>query len=127
MFQGILVCLILVAASLARPASGVELAPFPVRNLSPLALVRGLAVAEAARLNRPGQTSARLNFDLANHATETESENESILLDGETYVATLGVRYGSSERLQLGLDLPWISHQQGTLDGFIRDWHDFFG
>jgi len=127
MFRRILACLSLVAVSLARSALGVELAPFPVRNLSPLVQVRSLAIAGPARLNRPGQTTARLDFDLANHATESNVGIESILLDGETYVATLGLRYGTGEDLQLGLDLPWVSQQRGFLDGFIRDWHDFFG
>ncbi len=123
----ILACSILILAGLTRFALGVELGPFPVRNFSPLALVRGLPVADPARLNRPGSYTARLGLDIANNATETEREKESILLDGETYVATLGVRYGIAEGLQLGLDLPWVGQRQGSLDNFIRDWHDFFG
>jgi hypothetical protein len=47
-------------------------------------------------------------------------------LDGTTYIATLGLRYGLNENLQLGIDLPWVWHAEGFLDGFISDFHDFF-
>ncbi len=126
MFLRALICTVFVAASAALPAWGVELSPFLVRNFSPPALVHGLAVAESARLNPTGQLSARLGFDLASNATINDSANESILLDGESYVTTLGLRYGISERLQVGVELPWVAHNNGSLDGFIKDWHDFF-
>ncbi len=37
------------------------------------------------------------------------------------------MRYGLAERLQVGIDLPWVSQSKGSLDGFIEDLHDFFG
>ena len=127
MFLRTLICSLLAAVCAVLPAWGVELTPFPVRNLSPPALVHGLAVAEAARLNPQGRFSARLGLDIVSNATVSDSTNESILLDGESYVTTLGLRYGIAERLQVGLDLPWIAHSEGSLDGFVQDWHKFFG
>lgn len=118
---------LLVTVTTALPARAVELTPFAVRNFAPFALVHGLPVAEAARLNQPGQVTARLAFDLASNATLNESGNEAILLDGESYVTTVGLRYGVTERLQIGLDVPWVAHNQGSLDSFIEDWHRFFG
>ncbi len=112
---------------IATPSLALDLTPFQVRNFSPTALVHGLSIAETPRLLPTGKTALQASFDLANHATLDTSSNEAILLDGETYVATLGLRYGLSDQLQVGIDLPWVWHSGGFLDSFISDWHDFFG
>jgi len=108
-------------------AAAFEFAPLRVRNLTPTVLVQSLATAEPARLAVPGTYKAFLDLDLASHAILSSSGGEEILLDGETLVATLGLRHGLGERLQIGFDLPWVRHGRGSLDGFISDWHNFFG
>lgn len=105
----------------------VELTPFSVRNLSPTALVHGLAIAESSKVLSPGEKMGQFSFDLVNNATSNQSLNETIILDGETYIGTLSIRYGLSERIQVGLFFPYIHHSGGFLDSFISDWHDFFG
>ena len=125
--QRTLIWVILFLAGTVLPAWGLDLRPFAVRNLSPLALVHGVISSEPARLNGPGRTSVRLGFDLASSASLSQTEDESLRLDGETRVLTLGIRYGVTERLQIGVDLPWVHHSEGDLDSFIRNWHDFFG
>ncbi len=110
----------------ANPALALDLSPFQVRNLSPTALVHGLAIAETPNLLPAGKTALQTHFDLANNATLNTRSGESIQLDGETYIATLGLRYGLSDQLQVGIDLPWVWHSEGFMDGFISDWHDFF-
>lgn len=127
MFPRLLLCLTLLMTAVVLPAWGVELTPFSVRNFSPTALVKGLPVAESARVNPPGQFSTRLGFDISNIATDNKQDDEIILLDGETYVATLALRYGLAEQLQVGIDLPWVWQSKGFLDGFIEDFHDLFG
>ena len=127
MLKRILICAILGTTCVVLPAWGVELTPFSVRNLSPPALTKGLPVAESVRLNQPGQTSARLGFDISSIASDNHRDDELIVLDGETYVATLGLRYGLAEHLQVGFDLPWIWQSKGFLDNFIENYHDFFG
>jgi hypothetical protein len=123
----ILICAMLGMSCVAFPAWGVELSPFSVRNLSPPTLVKGLPVAESVRVNQPGQFSARLGFDISNIASDNSQVDEAIVLDGETYVATIGLRYGLAEHLQIGIDTPWIWQNKGFLDGFIENFHDFFG
>lgn len=112
---------------LLKIGHAVELTPFSVRNLSPTALVHGLAIAESSNVLSPGAKMAQVSFDLVNNATSNQSLNEAIILDGETYIGTLSIRYGLSERLQAGIDIPYIQHANGFLDSFISDWHDFFG
>jgi hypothetical protein len=123
----ILVYLVLVTASMALPAWGLEMAPFPVRNFSPTALIHSLPIAETPYLLSTGKMALHTSFDLANHSSLNTNSNEAILLDGESYIATFGLRYGLSDTLQVGIDLPWVWHSEGFLDSFIGDWHDFFG
>jgi hypothetical protein len=127
MFKRILIYAGLITATTVLPAWGVELAPFAVRNFSPPALVHGLPVAESARVNQPDQFSSRLGLDVSNIATDDDRSGENIVLDGETYVANLGLRYGLAKHLQVGIDLPWVWHSKGFLDGFIENFHDLFG
>jgi hypothetical protein len=63
----------------------------------------------------------------SSHSTRDAGDGESVLFDGET--RRLGFRYrrGVSERLELGIDVPWVSHESGGLDGFIDRWHSIFG
>jgi hypothetical protein len=105
----------------------VELTPFSVRNLSPTALVHGLAIAESSKVLSPGDKMGQFSFDIVNNAILNQSLNETIILDGETYIGTLSLRYGLAKQIQLGFDLPYIHHSGGFLDSFISDWHDFFG
>lgn len=127
MWLRILVCLALVTASTALPAGALEMTPFAVRNVSPAALVHGLSIAETPYLLSTGEVKLNASFDLANQSALNIENNEAIVLDGESYIATFGVRYGLSNTLQLGIDLPWVWHSKGSLDGFISDWHDVFG
>lgn len=123
----LLLCFSLLLIGTTAPAFGLELTPFVVRNLAPPVLVQAAAAAEPARLNQAGRLSTRLGFELASNASLDPGAREAILLDGETAVTTLGLRYGLKERWQVGIDLPWISHNDGFLDSFIENWHDFFG
>ena len=116
-----------VILGIATPSQALDLTPFPVRNFSPTALVHGLSIAETPHLLPTGKTTLHTSFDLASHATLDTSSSEAILLDGESYIATLGLRYGLSDTLQVGIDLPWVWHSEGFMDSFITDWHDFFG
>ncbi|PLX76138.1 MAG: hypothetical protein C0614_10360 [Desulfuromonas sp.] len=126
MARSVLICTILAALYPCCPAWGLELTPFAVRNLSPPVLTHSLTVPEPARLSQAGQLVMRLGFELASNASINDSGGEVIVLDGETYVTTLGMRYGLPRRLQVGFDLPYIKHSGGHLDGFIEGWHDFF-
>jgi len=114
-------------AAIPPHAPAVELTPFTVRNLAPPALVQSIAAAEPARLIPPGRLAIRFSLGLANNASINQDAGEQVTLDGETLVTTLGLRYGLTNRLQVGLEVPWIHHGPGNFDGFIRDWHDFFG
>lgn len=127
MWFRILFYLVLVTASTALPAGALEITPFAVRNFSATALVHGLSMAETPYLLPSGEAQLNASFDLVNQSTLNIENNATLVLDGESSITTLGFRYGLSDTLQLGIDLPWVWHAKGSLDGFISDWHDFFG
>jgi len=108
------------------PAQAFDFAPFRARNLTPTSLVQTLSTAEPARLLASGASKVSLDLDLASHAIVSNQGAEQLQLDGETLVTTIGLRRGLNKQLQVGFDLSWINHDQGSLDGFISDWHDFF-
>lgn len=101
--------------------------PYYLRNHSPFLQVFGLPAPEGGALTPPGTFSTRLASSLANHADTGENTSEAIVLDGETYYADLVLRYGLSERWELGLDLPYVAHRDGKLDNLIEGWHELFG
>lgn len=100
--------------------------PFRAGNRNPLVQIYGMPAAMSADINSAGNSSVAINADVANAFSVDDQGAESIMLDGESYRANLHWRYGVMDKLELGIDLPWISHQGGGLDGFIEDWHDTF-
>jgi len=108
-------------------APAIELIPFATNNQSPLIQIYGLPHAEPAAILENGQVSARLTLDVANNFTFLNTDTESVMLDGETYRSTLALRYGYNDRFEVGIDIPYVSHNGGFLDGFIENWHDTFG
>jgi len=53
--------------------------------------------------------------------------HEALELDGETLRLTLVLRYGLPNRMEIGLDIPHVSHDGGVTDGFIDAFHDVTG
>lgn len=100
---------------------------FYSRNQNPFIQVFGLPAAESAALTEKNQIDGRVVLDLANNFSLGVTDNERIILDGESNRITCAFRYGLTESVELGFDIPYISHERGTLDNFISDWHDFFG
>jgi hypothetical protein len=107
-------------------APAMDLVPFSTTNQNPMTAVYGLPAAAPATVLAQGKTSAELRADIASSFTRDTRAGESILLDGETYRFTLALRRGIGERLEVGLEIPYVMHREGFLDSFIIDWHDFF-
>lgn len=100
---------------------------FPLRNHNPFLQIFGLPPFEAATLAADGALEYDLSVDVANHADAGDNAFEEFVVDGETYFLTLSLRRRVSDRLELGLELPLLSHQEGFLDNAIENWHDTFG
>lgn len=98
--------------------------PFSVRNYNPFTRVFGLPMYPDFNQVNPGQLSFELVSDIANHADASTNHNEAVVLDGESYLTNLLFRYGASQQLVVGVDIPHIADHTGFLDGVIEDWHD---
>ena len=98
--------------------------PLAIVNHSPLAANRALPRQRSAFV-RQG-LSVDLDATVSSHFIEERGSQASLFLDGETQTLTLDLRYGLSERWDLGLTLPHRRHSTGFLDGLINDWHGFF-
>ena len=108
-------------------ASSATVTPFPTSNQSPMVQIFGLPFAESALLTPARHLQAQLITHVANNFTSRSRSDEEIVLDGETYRATFSFRYGVSDRIELGLDVPYVRHVGGVFDVFIDYWHDTFG
>ncbi len=93
-----------------------QAAPLVTRNQNPLLLPYGLPLPLPARLIEPGDGRASLDVNWSNAANLETSGEREFTLDAETIDVRLRV-----------IELPWRSLSGGSLDGFIENWHDFFG
>jgi hypothetical protein len=82
---------------------------------------------EGGRLTDAGADIWEFYVATSSHAAQDTAGQESVLFDGETRRLGLSYRRALSERLELGVEIPWVSHESGSLDGFIDRWHSAFG
>lgn len=104
-----------------------EITPFRTINQSPLVTIQSLPADSSALISPKGKLSTAVGFDLASNYSFTSAKTETILLDGESYRWTLSARYGLTDRLEAGIEIPWVAASGGFLDSFIIDWHNTFG
>ena len=100
---------------------------FPLRSHNPFIQIYGLPAFQTAALARPGDFVVGMSVDITNDADDSESDGDQLIIDGETTTIVLSVRRRVHERLELGIDVPYVQHSGGTLDGFIKDWHSMLG
>jgi hypothetical protein len=118
-------CLLLLQLPNSAAASG---APWqPLRNDNPFLQVFGLPAYEPTDVGNAGDWLWRFSMDISNHADGGDAPGESIVLDGESYRATLSTRFAVNEKLALGIDIPFVQHTGGFLDAPIENWHEFWG
>ena len=101
--------------------------PFYSRNQNPFVQIYGLPVAESGFITLPGEVQAVLFADVSNSFSDTTLSSERVLIDGETSRFTALLRYGLFDDLELGIDIPMISHGGGAADSLIRNFHKLFG
>ncbi|MBI9090304.1 MAG: DUF3187 family protein [Desulfobacterium sp.] len=93
--------------------------------------VRSQSVAQSFRLTLPLLVPGDIKQGWKSFAqatwTNVWAQEESYLLDYEMLDATLGVSYGFSQRLGVGVVVDSRSYFGGELDGFIQGFHDLFG
>jgi hypothetical protein len=63
----------------------------------------------------------------SSHSTSEEFGDEELVLDGETTRLFLDLRYGVSNKLEIGIRLPYVWHESGSLDSLVKSWHNALG
>lgn len=114
------------ARAAEAPAAARPEQPLGVRNLSPAIQIYGLPRALGAAA-RPGRISTSLIVEHANNFTAGSGDDGRAIFDGSTTVASLALRGALSERLEWGVEIPYVHHSGGFTDGFIEAFHDLFG
>ena len=101
--------------------------PFAVRNHNPFVAVYGIPVMDTVEVLDAGGQRLGLTLDVTSNFTDDGTDNEFIAIDGETYRLALRYTRGLADGWEAGFELPLLRHGGGFLDGFIINWHDFFG
>jgi hypothetical protein len=93
-------------------------------------LARGFALPAPgqAQVVPRGRSETRLTFDVTNeYVARGACADECILLDGETSRLRLAHRRGLGGGWEFGIEVPLLDRGGGFLDGWIQDWHGWFG
>ncbi len=114
-------------ALLATPVSAAEFGPFAAQNLTPFVQNAGIPLPEPVPATGVGATRWALVLDGASHSIVSESGDEALKLDGETWRSLLVLRRAVNDRWHVGLDLPLVVQENGIMDGLIDAWHDVSG
>jgi len=124
-------CLFAFCASLVLTARAegpaLEASPYAATNMSPFGILYGVPAIGEATVLAPGALHAELSAAAASSYAFSHSNREDIFLDGETHRVALRLRHGFAEGWEATLELPWVSHSGGQLDGLIIRWHKLFG
>jgi hypothetical protein len=112
------------------PAQAVEITPFYTQNQSPVVMIYGLPSIGEASLVPVGKVDSRFSLDIANNFVEiskNKPKGEEIVLDGESTRITLDLRYGVARRMELGIQIPYVTVSGGFLDTPIERFHSATG
>jgi hypothetical protein len=120
-------CLVPAGLLLLTFAGAAVAAPFSVRDQNPLLAGFGLPRAMASRVPANGDWQLDADFSWGNSAIVKANARESLIVDAETRELRLTLGRGIGNRFAIQLQLPYRYTGGGNLDGFIDDWHSWFG
>ena len=79
---------------------------------------------ERGRIIRRGQHAWDTSLIIASHNVDKTRDGEELRLDGETTRLALTYRYGLSDKLDIGIEVPYLRHEGGSLDSIIDNFHN---
>lgn len=108
--------------------------PLRVRNLSPVLQLYGLPRMSGARIVGD-ELEASFNLEIGNNFQSRQAEGTFAFFDGETYVGSYRLRGGFdrvfdsawAQRWEWGVEIPYVLHSSGELDGLVDEFHELFG
>jgi Protein of unknown function (DUF3187) len=102
-------------------------APFPTRDQNPLLAGFGLPTAMPARIPDAERWSLAADLNWGSTSLLQIAPDEGLIVDAETRELRVDLQRSLGHGLALQLQVPYRYTGAGELDGFIDDWHDFFG
>jgi len=96
---------------------------FVMRNLAPFAALIGVP----GRWPDSSGTVADISWNAANHSAFESNAGDATFTDGETQAVTARLQFAATDRLRIGIQLPWMRHSGGFLDNTIDKWHELLG
>ncbi|MBC7983134.1 MAG: DUF3187 family protein, partial [Candidatus Obscuribacterales bacterium] len=102
-------------------------APFNTTDQNPLLMGLGLPPPWSSRIAAHGSTSIDSTLNWSTTAAVQASATENLTIDSETRDWRLSIEHAFTDRIALRLQVPYRSIGAGSLDGFIDNWHSFFG
>ena len=112
--------------SITVSADSLRAEPLAIRNLSPVGILYGLPRPMGGHVLRSGATH-RFTAEIVSNFTSAVARSEAAYFDGETSVWSYRHRRAVGAGWEAGLDVPYVVHNGGFLDGFIDGWHAAFG
>jgi hypothetical protein len=116
-----------ILALTALLADNASAEPFLTRNQSPLLALYGLPSPLPARLPASGGGRVAGVVNWSNTEKDESSGDGTYTLDAEVFEFRLHLDHAINERFAMHAELPWRQVSEGSLDGFIDDWHGIFG
>ncbi len=100
--------------------------PIPSESALPIMRGAGLPRIRSAAVLNNNQQQLNLNAFVHSNAIDSGSQNEALIIDGETRGLELVYRTGLTEKLEFAVAASWLNHSAGGLDSLIEGWHDAF-
>ncbi len=121
---------------LARPSANIgtlllialaaDAAPLPTRDQNPFLAATGIPVTVSAR-NPEGSWAFAADLNWGSTALLQSASDELLIVDAETRELRVSIERRVADRWSVGLQLPYRDMSGGSLDGFIDNWHEWFG
>jgi hypothetical protein len=123
--------LFLAGAILAMPgpsaAQSGSFGPLVTEEGGPLQRIAYTPATEGADLIGRGHFGAEVWVGYSNIFEQDSASTHQLYIDMERLISTVGVRWGATERLELGGRATFETTGGGFLDGFISWWHTKLG
>lgn len=119
--------LALIVLSLPSRAWSADNPAFATLNMNPMVQMFGIPALSNQVLGTKGALNVSIEQQAANYHSQSNTLNESLTLDGETWRTNVSASYALSDNADVTIIAPYIRHSAGYMDDLIYDWHDTFG
>lgn len=101
--------------------------PLAIADRSSFSRLQGLPIPLQGHVLAHKEFKQQVSFALSSQFATDRASNEYVLVDSELAELHYYARYGLTERLELTLDLPYLSQSGGVFDQSIEQFHSLFG